>query len=543
MIARNKYFLSVLSGLLLWLSWPPFNNAWLLFIAFIPLLYSLENIFLNNNKSILASFYYCFISFITWNVLTTWWIWNASPGGAVLANIANSLFMCVPFLLFQKTRKILGTWLGFLSLIFYWLAFEYLHLHWDLDWPWLTLGNGFANHPQWIQWYEYTGHLGGSVWVLVVNILMFLMIFKYLIPFYLIHKDKPNYRLKISIAYANSLFGILLLVISPITLSKNIFDNYEEEKKPVEIVVVQPNIDPYTEKFEGMTEDDQINTLISLSEKKITPQTDYVIWPETALPYGIWKNNIYTSLAYQKFKMFLLKYPNVELITGLSFYEYFDDESQITDVSRKLPNDKGWYNSYNSAMQIDYEGKIQLYHKSKLVMGVEKIPYPEIFGFLKSLAINLGGSSGSLGRQEHRSVFVSNKEAQIAPIICYESIFGEFVTGYINKGANLLCIITNDGWWRNTPGYKQHLEYASLRAIETRRSIARSANTGISCFINQRGEILTETEWWQDAVISAKLNLNNEKTFYTLHGDWIGMCASCLSITLLLFTFIRNKFF
>src|SRR5574343_444659 len=72
---------------------------------------------------------------------------------------------------------------------------------------------------------------------------------------------------------------------------------------------------------------------------------------------------------------------------------------------------------------------------------------------------------------------------KLAPAVCYESVYGDFMAKYIRSGAEVICIITNDGWWGNTPGHRQHLAYAKLRAIETRKQIIRSANTGISCFV------------------------------------------------------------
>ena len=91
----------------------------------------------------------------------------------------------------------------------------------------------------------------------------------------------------------------------------------------------------------------------------------------------------------------------------------------------------------------------------------------------------------------------------------------------VSKGAQFIAVITNDGWWGNTSGKDQHLDYARLRAIENRRWVARSANTGISAFINQRGDVVQQTEWWKEAVIKQDINLNSELTFYTKHQDWI----------------------
>jgi len=122
------------------------------------------------------------------------------------------------------------------------------------------------------------------------------------------------------------------------------------------------------------------------------------------------------------------------------------------------------------------------------------MPYAKYLKFIQKLTLRLGGTFRSHAIQEKRSVLcAANDSICIAPVICYESIFGEFVTDYIKLGAQYIFIITNDGWWGNTPGYRQHNSFAALRAIENRRSIARSANTGISSFVNQRGEISQAT--------------------------------------------------
>ncbi|MDR0419114.1 MAG: apolipoprotein N-acyltransferase, partial [Prevotellaceae bacterium] len=200
-----------------------------------------------------------------------------------------------------------------------------------------------------------------------------------------------------------------------------------------------------------------------------------------------------------------------------------------------------YYDVYNSAFQVDTNG-VQLYHKSKLVVGVEMLPYPQYLKFVKKLSVNLGGSSGGLGTQEERATFISDKdeEFKVGPIICYESIYGEFVTEYVHKGANMLFIITNDGWWRNTPGHRQHLHYARLRAIETRRSIARSANTGISAIINQRGELEQRSSWWVRTALLGTINANDKITPYVKWGDSIGRLATFITILIAIYAISRK---
>ena len=121
----------------------------------------------------------------------------------------------------------------------------------------------------------------------------------------------------------------------------------------------------------------------------------------------------------------------------------------------------------------------------------------------------------------------------IAPAICYESIYGEFMSNYVRNGANLICIITNDGWWKKTPGHKQHMNYARLRAIETRTWVARSANTGISCFIDPYGNVFNPQPYNTAAAIKLTISRPVYKTFFVHYGDVLSKfmvdLASCLS--------------
>ncbi len=141
---------------------------------------------------------------------------------------------------------------------------------------------------------------------------------------------------------------------------------------------------------------------------------------------------------------------------------------------------------------------------------------------------------------KQRAYTLSDSSVRIAAMVCYESIYGEHVNGFVNDGAELLFILTNDGWWRDTPGHRQHNAYAKLRAIETRRSIGRSANTGISCFINQKGDMLKQTKYWQPTAIDNILNTNNKITFYVKYGDYIGRTAYWVSGLLLLISFVSG---
>lgn len=524
--------LSVLSGLLMGVAWPESGSFTLLiFVAFVPLLLLEDEISTNaDNYSKWHLFLYTYLAFLIFNTYTTWWIWFSSEAGMVMAEVLYSLFMTIIFMWFSSAKKYLGNKRGYIALVAFWIGFEWLHYNWEFSHPWNTLGNVFANKVTWIQWYEYTGVLGGTLWVLLINI----MLFHFYIA-YIQHKKSLKSNLLL-------LLVTVLFLVLPMYWSYATYNNYVEEKNPIEVVVIQPNIDPYKDKFGRMTEEQQIANILKLATAKITANTKYVVAPETAIPRGFVESRPEESKAFNMLQQWLGQHPEITMVIGASTYrEYPASAEKPTPTARPDRQTGGWYDAYNTALQLKNDEKMQIYHKSKLVLGVEKLPYPKIFSPLEKFAINLGGTMGSLGTEKEAFNFELDS-IQIAPVICYESIYGEYFSSYVTKGAHAAFIITNDGWWENTPGYQQHLAYGRLRAVETRRSIARSANTGISCFINQRGDVLQATKWWEEDAIVGSINLNNKETFYVRSGDWLGRLLAALSVLLLVWTFgVRVK--
>jgi apolipoprotein N-acyltransferase len=524
----QKHFLSVLSGLILSLGWYEWGSGLFLLIGFIPLLFVEEKI--SNNQEVKkrgsSAFLYGSLTFLTWNIVDTWWVKNASFAGLIVAMLVSTFFMSIPFWLFYVSKKMFGRWPGYLSLIIFWLAFEFSYLHGEISWPWLTLGHGFAFDVKLIQWYEVTGVFGGSLWVLMVNILLF----EFLRQYFLKGKKIIQYKILIT---------AVVLILVPVIISLIRYYTYKEEVNPREIVVVQPNIDPYL-KFNDIPSEEQTRIQLNIAENYITPNTDYVACPETSINNNIWINHIEEVPDIIMVRNLVKAHPHIKYITGITCYEAYTPENK-TITANQMGYTGVYYDSHNSAIQIDTSNYIPVYHKSKLVTGVEKMPYPQYLGILKKLTLHLGGTFRSHGIQKERAVFSAiGDSVKIAPVICWESVFGEFVNEYINKGANLIFVITNDGWWGNTPGHRQHNSLSRLRAIETRRSVARSANTGISCFINQRGDVLESLTWWKRGALRDKLNLNNKITFYTKHGDYIARSAFYLAWVLLVIILIKK---
>ncbi|MEM9930591.1 MAG: apolipoprotein N-acyltransferase, partial [Bacteroidota bacterium] len=374
-----------------------------------------------------------------------------------------------------------------------------------------------------------TGTFGGGLWIWLVNLQV--------LAWWQGRKTAQGGK-KYAIRAA-------VLTLLPMLISLGIYFTYEEEGETIDVVVVQPNYEPHYEKF-IIPEEVQIGQFLDLSLSKLDQEVDYLVFPETS--YGLVKEqNIWADASSRRLSEELSSFPDLKLVTGLNAYHDFKPDEPLSSAVRERTrgNRTIQYEIMNLAAQLQIADRgepVQTYRKSKLVPGPEAFPFQTVFFFLKPLVDQLGGTTAGLGTQPERSVF-SSETAKIAPVICYESIFGEYYNGYIKAGAQAAFIMTNDGWWDNTAGHRQHLYFASLRAIETRRPIARSANTGISAFVNQRGDISQMTDYGVPAAIRGQLVLadTNQQTFYYRWGDLIARIALFTAILFLLNTFVKAR--
>lgn len=516
--------LSTLTGVILSLGFPPLPLTFLMFVGFVPLLL-VEDEVKDLPKSLVKLLPFAYNAFVIWNILTTFWVANTAFVAGIVAIWLNAFFMCIPFLLFHFGKKLMPR-VGKLMFICFWLGFEMVHLHWDLSWSWLNLGNSFATFPSWIQWYDIFGVFGGSLWILILNVFIF--------------EIWRKYRNRESVSRTEKLQPVFFLLV-PLGVSLVMYNNFEESGEPVEVVVVQPNFEPHYEKF-NLPDSIQVKRAIKLAEEKITAKTRYVLLPETT--FGLVEiHQLNQNQQVQMLRGLVKRHPNLRVITGVDSYKILTQNEPDSEFTRTLDRGRGGvmrYEMYNGAIQIDSfsSGIVPHYQKSKLVPGPEVFPYRHLFFFLDPVIKKLGGSPSGLATQEARTPFQSDA-GKVAPVICYESVFGEYHTGYYEEGAQATFIMTNDGWWDNTPGHIQHLYFASLRAIETRKSIARSANSGISAFVNQRGDILQATQYDQPVAIRGDILLNDNTTFYMTRGDIIGKLASFVAVLFLLNIIVR----
>lgn len=530
----------IVGGVLCASAFAPFDFIIGVMIGIIPLLMVEESISNAGARKKTRVFWSAYLFFAVFNFCSIWWVAFASPIGVIASVIVNSMFFAFVTLLYSIVKRKVGARIGYISFIVFWLGWEYVELiDWDLSWPWINLGHSLSNWPKLIQWYSILGSLGGSLWILLINLYIFFAI-----------KSKYDNREEF-ITFKKSLLAFYF-VLFPIIGSMIMFYTYDEKGGEADVVVLQPNMHPYEgDRFireDGSLKNPlpsavQVAEMLKMGESQLDDSVDLFIMHETALPRTESNFTLGNSVDVGIVKRWRKRnFPDLNILTGIAYRDFKTTKIKNDEAPASYKKIKGtnrYFEYFNSSVFISNADTMAQYHKSRLVIGVERIPSYFVYfqRYLEDFDDNPESSefNPNNGIQKEREVFITDNDSiHVAPIICYESLFGEYVTDYVSKGANLLAIITNDAWWRDTPGHKQHWSFAKMRAIETRRSIARSANTGWSGFINQRGEEIQRSEYFKPAVMRQKVRLNSELTFFVKYGDIIGRWSLGISIYFLL---------
>ena len=529
-----KLALSVLSGLILSLAWYVRGAAIIIMLAFVPLFW-LSDISLKEGKrnAFGRGILLFYPAFFVFNLITTYWIAYCTVPGAAAAIVANALLQTLTFSAWHACRKqVENKVLQAVMLIAFWISFEYLHLNWDLTWPWLNLGNVFASMPGMVQWYSITGALGGTLWILVCNFLV------YCDPLTNREQKKRPRKVGSIVTLAVLIVPMLISLLMYRLAERNI-----DKTTPIEAVIVQQNTDPWVEEY-SLTNTQEIQRILDVAQPYITEKTNLIVTPESAVAHTIemeaLKKHTFMEgdTRFEGFSLFdsvTTAYPNLNFVLGLSTVSISDHKTSPVAIEC---NPGQFMEFFNTAGFYNKNGLVSHYHKSRLVPGVEKMPFPKVFGFLEKTLIELGGSNSSLGNDTEQRVFeldVDGKKVSVGTGICYESIYGELMGRFVRNGANVLCVITNDSWWDDSPGHRQHFEMSRLRAIETRRYVLRAANGGFSGVISPTGSVLMRTKYDERTAIQTLVCAQTRETFYVKHGDYIARISIVMALLGLLY--------
>ncbi|MEI6651187.1 MAG: apolipoprotein N-acyltransferase [Chlorobiaceae bacterium] len=509
-LSYSRYAASVLSGLLLGLSFPsyPFIRLELLaWIALVPLLLSLRTV-----EKPGELFRRVYLSMLLFCLISLWWVSLATLPGGVLTILAQAFFLTVPLLAFYAVKKMAGYRFALLSLPFLWVAWEWAYMQQDLSLGWLTLGNSQANLNLMIQYADVTGVWGVSFWLLWFNVLAVMA---------LSSSKKEVFRF---------VAPMVLMILAPLLYSLALWSRDEVDigtAAQLSVTLVQPNIDPHG-KWVRQNSGDIMDRYYWMTGNAVREnRPDLVIWPETAIPFSIFDTNYAADL--QSLRVSLRQW-HTALLTG------FVDVM----IVRNHP-----YEAYNASMLLEPgNGVPQIYRKMHLVPFAERVPYIDYFPWLGSATFSLSGISG-WGRGHDASVMklLTEKygEVVIANFICYESIFPGHVAEFVRKGARLLTLVTNDGWYATSYGPYQHLAIGRMRCIENRRAMARCANTGLTVVLDKYGRTIAEIPWWEKQTLTAEVPLESGLTFYTRYPDLLPKVATGISVLLFLVAFIKTQ--
>lgn len=547
MTEKRKYLLALFSGLLLALSFPPMVFSGMALFGLVPLLFVLE-------KEPKRPYLIIYLTFFVYHFGSNWWISSWQPetdpylliSGLAVAIVHPFLFW-FPFILYNYVKRKIGFSKGVWFFPFFWVVFEWLHSLGDLAYPWLNLGYTQASRTSWIQIADVTGVWGISFIIVFINILFLKILVQSKsengIPVTL--KNLFTYKPYYKFFYPFIAIYVLLYIYGAVRISVFDHEDLVKKHKNLRIALVQPAINPWKKWETSATEQIFRQTKLQDSISNKVPNIDLSVWSETAITFvNMEMNADHDFNPLQKW----IDYPGISLFSGFADFVFYKKGEKTTVSTKYLFGDQNKpYETYNSAILLNPaksgDKTPQIYHKMKLTPFGERIPYLNLISFARKwIEWGVGISSWDFGK-EQKVLKLNNgkKTATIGPIICIESLYPGFVAGFVNQGADVLALITNDSWYDHTYGPDQHYAIAMLRAIETKRYIARCANTGISGFISPTGQTIQKAEQYKATAIYEDIPLIKDKTIYVLFGDWFVYLCLGVGLSGLIYPYFLPK--
>ena len=530
--AKNKErILLILSGALLGISFPPFPFPFtlLMFVGLVPYLKVIENkqtlIDINRSTYLMA---------FVFSLITIYWVgsWQKESdpflmisGGLLL--FVNPAQLLIPSTLYYFTKKLFKKNIALFIFPIFWVTYEFVTMITEIRFPWMTLGSGLALFNKFIQAADIIGSLGLSLIVIFINVFFY--------------KAFINYKSSKKKFYQNFSISVLIFLI---VISYGFYrtSSFVQSGKVIKAGLIQPNINPWDKWSTGDLKT-LLNLYLGLSKKAINDGAEILIWPETAMPVYLMSGRYQSTV--DSIYSFLWQ-NNIYLLTGMPDLIYYKKDNHPDDAKYSESGDF-YYATYNAILLLSpHTSAIQRHGKTKLVPFGEKVPYADKLPFLGSLIKwGVGITGWNVGhdttvfrlpfpKPKNGIITYSGKDSlYINGLVCYESVFPDFVAQFVDKGAQMIAVVTNDSWYGKLSGPYQHKEYAALRAVENRRSVVRAANGGISCIINPLGISETQSKMFEKTFIVGNVDIEDVKTFYTKNPLIIPILSSAFSIWIL----------
>lgn len=486
-------FLLLLSALLLELSFAPFNQFYTAFFALLPLLFILEKAKNGFLTGLIWGIFYSIFS-IHWLALNT----GTFPWLATFSMLLGAVFLALNYgfigMLFKMIHR-KDTSLAFLFLPFIWVAVEFLRSFGTFGFPWLSLGHSQAYNTLYVQMADIGGVYTISFVLLITNLFLFLMIKYY---------------------SRRRLISLIVILLFPFIYGTIMISSDLSSENKLNFRIVQPNI-PAKEKWIPANRVPIINKLDSLSRIDNGFQPDVIVWPETAVPYYLRSSIYFTHLVNQ-----CAVDMNSTLITGaLDFY--YKDESN-------------WHSSTNTVFVFEPEKSTfnsAIYDKLHLVPFGEFTPGGTMFSWLNNMEY---GQSEFSHRNFRKPLKMTSDSIAFTPMVCYDSVFPHTVRSFSAQGSKYNILITNDIWFGRSVGPYQHAAISILRAVETRRPLIRSANAGISMFIDEKGRVIDHLPLYTCGILDCSLSAGIHDSAYVKTGNLFGISMSVIMLLGMIFS-------
>ncbi len=488
---RNT-LLTAVSALLLSLSFHPIQLHFLAWFGLVPLLYAIERA--RPGQAFRTGVVFGFL----FSMFTLFWIVFLQIETNIKILIIGGLFLLFLYIgayfgISMLVARIIGIW----SLPLIITGLEYVRGIGELGFPWLTLGYSQARYPLFIQQAAIYGVYGISLWLMFLNVSIY----------YALRKRKIK-----------NLFLVFLIFVAPVIYG--IARPQRSQERTVHVGIVQPNIDPNL-KFSRELRYKTFERLMNLSVHCVRASVDnfgdsldLIIWPETATPVFLKSPGKYQDLVKH-----LVDRLGTPILTGTAIYE-----SKTRDI-------------FNGAVLIEpHRGIEQEYRKIHLVPFGEHIPFDRNIPILRKVDFGEGDYAPGMST----TVF-EIPEFKFACLICFESIFTGLPREAVNKGAEVLLNITNDGWFGKISGAQQHNNMAILRSVENGVVLLRSANTGISMIVDQYGRVTMEKPLFVEETIVASVFIEPIRTPYRKIGDMLPIFCLLLATISIARRFFRRQ--
>ena len=481
----QSFGLPAIAGLILAFSFPPSPLGFLAWAALTPLILSLEGCSIGEAYrrgavfalvfNALSMYFLAFNSGAAPPIAITSWV-----GLVVYATLISPLFLIPVALSLRKWKN----W-GVFSFPIFWTGFEYLKSLGEIAWPWNIIPLSQSNYLAPMQMVSITGVWGLSFWVTGINALIYLAV-------------------KRSTIW---LLAVILWITIPFIAGNIALKHPPQPVSSVNVAIVQGNVVPEDKWANGLIYN--IGLYRNLTEE--ISGAELIVWPESAVP-----TYLNMSLQARRILRGLAERMNAPIFTGaLALF------NEPEDIERR----------YNSAFLIKPDdSEIERFDKIHLVPFGERVPFQKLIPSLGKL--NFGQAEFTIGQDYH---IFQIEGARFGAMVCYESIFPQIVRRFVADSADFLVNITNDGWYGKTVEPYQHALLTRFRSIESRRSMVRAANTGISYFTDAQGRFLARTKMEIRDILQVELPIYDGFTFYQRFGDIFAyfILIICLFITIL----------